>query len=294
MYLLTQKLPDVTFTKHRRKGNTATIWAAIEQEFTQKSMLLRANLCTAFLNMRASPGANLHTEFDRLRMRYEELVTLDITVSDAEYTSLIINFMPEDLSSFVAQVSMTMKLSQRIQTATLSPLLSDPAKELPVIDAETLMELALEEWDRRHSGKAKQKAMKEKEAGVAASVLSSEKPKGKGRRGPQRPVGQCWNCGGKGHRQDKCPSPKQNSDKGTSPADAKPDMSKSNPPKPKDGGANAASAATSTAATATVGFAAGAWSAFVTSAAKDEGHSSSEDSLFDREDDAYSDLYGTY
>ncbi|KZT63679.1 hypothetical protein DAEQUDRAFT_679965, partial [Daedalea quercina L-15889] len=44
MYLLTQKLPDITFTKHRRKGNTATIWAVIEQEFTQKSMLLRVNL----------------------------------------------------------------------------------------------------------------------------------------------------------------------------------------------------------------------------------------------------------
>ncbi|KZT68542.1 hypothetical protein DAEQUDRAFT_651581, partial [Daedalea quercina L-15889] len=44
MYLLTQKLPDVTFTKHRRKGTVATIWAAIIQEFSQKSMLLRANL----------------------------------------------------------------------------------------------------------------------------------------------------------------------------------------------------------------------------------------------------------
>ncbi|EED82459.1 predicted protein [Postia placenta Mad-698-R] len=44
LYLLVQKLPDVTFTKHRHKGNTAAIWAAIIQEFSQKSLLLRATL----------------------------------------------------------------------------------------------------------------------------------------------------------------------------------------------------------------------------------------------------------
>ncbi|KZT66430.1 hypothetical protein DAEQUDRAFT_658537, partial [Daedalea quercina L-15889] len=40
-YLLTQKLPDITFTKHRHKGTAAAIWAAIVQEFSQKSMILR-------------------------------------------------------------------------------------------------------------------------------------------------------------------------------------------------------------------------------------------------------------
>ncbi|KZT63778.1 hypothetical protein DAEQUDRAFT_641880, partial [Daedalea quercina L-15889] len=43
-YLLTQKLPNITFTKHRRKGTAAAIWNVITQEFAQKSMLLRANL----------------------------------------------------------------------------------------------------------------------------------------------------------------------------------------------------------------------------------------------------------
>ncbi|KZT63076.1 hypothetical protein DAEQUDRAFT_640073, partial [Daedalea quercina L-15889] len=93
-YLLTQKLPDITFTKHRRKGTAAAIWAAIVQEFSQKSMILRARYRTEFLNMRAMPGANLHSELDRLRVKYEELLNMDIAVAAAEYASLVINFLP--------------------------------------------------------------------------------------------------------------------------------------------------------------------------------------------------------
>ncbi|KZT02296.1 uncharacterized protein LAESUDRAFT_614166, partial [Laetiporus sulphureus 93-53] len=44
MYLLTQKLHDVTLTKHLRKGTVAEIWSAVMQEFTQKSLLLRATM----------------------------------------------------------------------------------------------------------------------------------------------------------------------------------------------------------------------------------------------------------
>ncbi|KAF9799679.1 hypothetical protein IEO21_10526 [Rhodonia placenta] len=68
-----EQAANITFTKHRRKGTVAAIWSAITQEFSQKSMLLCANLGTQFLNMHSTPGANLHTELDRLRMRYEEL-----------------------------------------------------------------------------------------------------------------------------------------------------------------------------------------------------------------------------
>lgn len=207
MYLLTQKLPDITFTKHRCKGTAAAIWAAITQEFTQKSILLRSNLRTQFLNLRYTSGANLHTEFDRIRVKYEELANMDIAVSEAEYASLVINFLPGELASFISQISATAKLARRFQTAPIASLLPEATEEAVMLDAETLMEIALEEWDRRHGGKLKSKP---KDTGVAASVMSTEKPRGKrGRKGPQKPVGVCWNCGGRGHRQDQCPSPKQ-------------------------------------------------------------------------------------
>lgn len=141
MYLLTQKLPDITFTKHARKETAAAIWAAIIQEFTQKSMVLHANLCMQFLTMRTMSGVNLHTELDRLHVKYEELLTNEIVVSDAKYASLVIKFLPDELSTFVSQVSATTKLARRFQ-ASLLP--DTPTKEVPALDAEALMEIALE------------------------------------------------------------------------------------------------------------------------------------------------------
>lgn len=291
MYLITQKLPDITFTKHARKGTAAAIWAAIIQEFTLKSLLLRANLCTQFLTMRATTGANLHTKLDHVRVKYEELLTNDITVSEAEYAALIINFLPDDMSTFVSQVSATAKLAHGFQTS--SPALADsdmPTEEAPAIKATTLMEIALEEWDRRTSGSQRAKA-KLKDVSVAASVISTEKPKLKGCRGPQKPVGVCWNCGGKGHRQDQCPSPQQDSDaKGKdSSATYKPNASKSIYTKPKNGNANT----TTTAAVASLDEIVGTWSAYI-SLPKEFVYSDSSDDklagLFD--DDAHSDITG--
>ncbi|KAI1784625.1 hypothetical protein LXA43DRAFT_1066601 [Ganoderma leucocontextum] len=256
IYLLSQKLPDVTFTKRHRKGMTAAIWSAIVKEFTEKSILLCANLCTSFLNLQYKSGADLHAEFDRICVAYEELLNADVDISDAKYASLIINFVPSELSTFISQLSATAKITARMQalsTAQSSTAASSTSSttvlsgEKPILDAEMLMDITLEEWERRQADKGKGKA---KDAGVAASVLSSEKlKKGKGKHGLQKPIGVCWTCGGKGHKQAACPSPN---------------------PDEKGKGSNAkleSSTPRMTAAAATAPLSlddiAGAWSAFV-------------------------------
>ncbi|KIL55045.1 hypothetical protein M378DRAFT_18300 [Amanita muscaria Koide BX008] len=65
MYLLTQKLPDSTFTKYMRKETVAEMWETISQEFTEKSMLMRSYLHSEFMAMRYEKGADLRAEFDR-------------------------------------------------------------------------------------------------------------------------------------------------------------------------------------------------------------------------------------
>ncbi|KAF9800276.1 hypothetical protein IEO21_10399 [Rhodonia placenta] len=255
-----------TWQEHRRKGTTTAIWNAISQEFIQKSMLLRMNLWMQLLNMRYMPSTNLHTELDHLWVKYEELMMMDILVSNAEYTSLIINFLPDDMSTFVSQISATVKLAHCFQNAsiTLAPPatanMNVPAEEPPILDAEALIKIVLEKWDHRQTGKVKTRP---KDAGIAASLLSSEKPRGKGRgHGPQKPVGMCWNCRGKGHHIDQCPSPKQDSAKPVQFANGKADQPKpsANTVKPKAGSANTA---TSTAASTTLDAITSAWSTYI-------------------------------
>ncbi|KAF9810047.1 hypothetical protein IEO21_07129 [Rhodonia placenta] len=289
-----EQAANVTFTKHRRKGTVAAIWSAITQEFLQKSMLLCANLRTQFLNMRSTPGANLHTELDRLRMRYEELLSLDLKISDAEYTSFIIYFLPEELGSFVLHISATARVARRLQNAAVTPPQMAVPDETPALDADSLIDLVLEEWDCQQSVRAcNRKGREAKDAGMATSVFLSEKLKAKGRRGPQKPVGVCWNCGGEGHRKDQCPSPQQDGSKGSAAADSKPNGSK-----PKVASTNmtqaTAAATNAMAATATLDALAGAWFVYALDDTEPACCSSdSEDSLLDLfEEDARSDCTG--
>ena len=119
------------------------------------------------------------------------------------------------------------------------------------LDAESLMETACEEWERRdtyrrnHPKTAGPSSAQSQTADVALVTVSSEKPgsrSGGGRRkfyrGPRRPVGVCWNCGGSGHKQDACTSAKKESGTaGQSQGDLKKPSSSN--PKPKGGSANA-------------------------------------------------------
>jgi hypothetical protein len=215
--------------------------------------------------MRYAPGANLHTELDCVRVEYETLLNTDVEISDNDYCTLIINFLPSHLASFVAQISANTKAIAMVQHANAAAASTAP---LPPIDpkllemsAEAMMLLALKEYDR----KADSKPTKPKDAGVAASMISSEKPgsktgggKGGKGKGPRKPIGVCWNCGGKGHKQDECLSPKpdkKSKDQKTPNAKGNSPGSK---PKPAAGPSNTANAA----ASATLDEVAGAWSVF--------------------------------
>ncbi|OJT11681.1 Retrovirus-related Pol polyprotein from transposon TNT 1-94, partial [Trametes pubescens] len=290
LYLLTLKIAAPTYAKHKRKGNVAKVWTAIVAEFTSKSLLARSNLRRDFLNMRYNSSQDLHSEIERLQLAYENLLTYDVTISDTEYASVIINFLPDSLSAFISQLSAQMKLHSRLMPTTADDASS---ADKPAIEPDFMIELVLEEWDRRHDEK---KGKKSKDTGVAASAVSSEKPKWKGRgKGPQRPVGVCWNCGGKGHREAACPSPKSDSSKGKGNA-------RGNDPKPAAGAANVVIASSARIeeiqATAHGPGYAGAWSASLSGSLAVSGDldNASDDDLDARSsagDSDYSDLTET-
>lgn len=95
--------------------------------------------------------------------------------------------------------------------------------------------------------------------------MSSKKPgsktggrKGGKGKGPCKPIGVCWNCSGKGHKQDKCPTPKPDEKL----KDQKSLSAKGNSTGPKPKPAASPSNAANTAASATLDEVAGAWSVF--------------------------------
>ena len=92
--------------------------------------------------MRYEKGADLRTEFSRIKMKYAALLNVGIKISEEDYSSLILNFVPGDIASHLVNVSAGMK-AHAIVSAT------DKEKEIELsLDAGTLMQFALEEWDR--------------------------------------------------------------------------------------------------------------------------------------------------
>ena len=225
MFLLTQKLEDSTFQKHAHHDTVAELWAALVLEFTNRSQMAQASMRSEFMGMRSKPGLDLHAEFDRLRSVHDDCIAAGVTISDSDYRATIINFAPSSLSTFISQISANAKVNAILLCTASKTSGSESTTATSVaLEPEDMIAIILEESDRR---KANTKCEKDSTPGVAAITQSSEKPGqrtgGKRRKGPRRPVGECWNCGDKGHKQDACPKPKK--------ADSR-DKGKANLPKP--------------------------------------------------------------
>jgi hypothetical protein len=199
LYLLTQKLPDCIFVAYMDRSSVAEMWAGTVLEFSRKSILMKANLRAEFTNMHYEKGADLRAEFSKVRMKYTALLNVSIKISDDDYSSLILNFIPGDIASHLANVSAGMKAHALV-------LAINKEKEIELsLDASTLMQFTLQEWDRQAPArKAKEKSKENANSGTALTTVSSEKPGAKtsgiDKRKHFGKRGECWNCGDKGHK----------------------------------------------------------------------------------------------
>jgi hypothetical protein len=273
MYLITQKIEDSTLRKHASHDTVAKLWAAIVAEFTQKSQMAQAHLRSELMAMRAKGGTSLHTEFDRLCSAHDDCLAAGVTISEDEYRSIIINFCPPSLGSFISQVSanakinsILMKVITSTSTSTLAPIpITSTSTLAPIsLDLELMISIILEEYDRRGKFIRKDaKEPKDSSPGVAATTHASEKPGstsggGKNKRGPRKPVGVCWTCGDPNHKKDQCPQ-KDNSN-------GKDDKGKGKPSKSPNNSNQGASGSktTNSANVALLDENVGTWTAIVT------------------------------
>jgi hypothetical protein len=153
LYLLMQKLPDCIFAAYVDRSSIAEMWAGIVLEFSRKSILMKANLWAEFTNMHYEKGADLRAKFSKVHMKYAALLNVGIKISNDDYSSLILNFVPGDIASHLANVSAGMKAH-----ALVSAINKEKEIELS-LDASTLMQFTLKEWDRQAPArKAKEKS----------------------------------------------------------------------------------------------------------------------------------------
>src|SRR5579871_3349592 len=194
---LARAVKDVTFHIIMGKTLVSEMWTEIKKEFESKSSLVQADLRRKFHEMRCTEKGDVRTHLDNLRAAHAELATVGVQIDDDEYASIILKSLPSVYSNHLASVSAAAHLAG----VTLAPA--------------TVMSLVLEEYYRRtgnNTQKGKDKESKEtalsaQAGGGKANGQKGKKPDAKGQK--KEFTGECFNCGGTGHRVRNCLSPKQ-------------------------------------------------------------------------------------
>jgi hypothetical protein len=187
-------------------------WDAIIVEYMSKGAYAQTDLHKKFMDMKCSDKGNVHEFLDSLRVKWEELAFVGVDIDEKDYRSTILASLPITLSNF-ASVQLA---AARMWAPTKS------------IDPDNFISLINEEFDwqkeqqTHHTGTGKSKDRDDDEA-MSVNPGPSKAKEGRGGHGrhgkcgggrpsqfPRKPKGECWNCGEKGHYQDKCPSPLKN------------------------------------------------------------------------------------
>ena len=91
-------------------------------------------------------GANLRTQFNVVHTKYESLLNAGIHISDNAYHLLVIDFVLDEVSSDLVQVSASKVLMMQNSSKTGIPGEMSRVADW-ALDMEVLMQLAAEEWD---------------------------------------------------------------------------------------------------------------------------------------------------
>jgi len=211
--LLTQKLHDTTLTKLLALKSVAEWWATVTKEFTVKSSHVVAAMQATFDKLKCADNGNVRTHLDKLRLKHEELIRVGVSIPADQYSTRIIGSLPEHYQKHLATVEASAQAAAQAAAAMTS---STTVTSTPFsVSPDLLISLATEEYDRIMALNGTRGRSKE-DTGVALSAVGKSASRsgqssscGRGGSLPSKPCGVCWNCGGVGHVQSKCPSPKQ-------------------------------------------------------------------------------------
>jgi hypothetical protein len=182
-----------------KKDTVAAMWSEIKEEYESKTELVQANLRTRFYMSHCGEREDLRTHLDKLQTMYEELATVRITVSDAEYRSVIMQSLPKSYANYLSALTS----SAHVSKVTLTPT--------------TILVYLKNEYDHQaiDHKRSHEKPSKTRDVALYSQPKKASGPKAKLDKAMSKGFsGTCYNCDGTGHRAHDCPSPRQEKPKG--------------------------------------------------------------------------------
>lgn len=99
-FMLAQRISDSLLGRISRYAHVADKWAAMEVEFTHKTMYQASAMRQDFLAHRCAKDGSVREFMDSLESEKERLAMSGIIITDVEYRTTIVNGLPSQIRNF--------------------------------------------------------------------------------------------------------------------------------------------------------------------------------------------------
>ena len=166
-------IPDSLFMKIQGQGSAFLIWAALTNDFQNKSRMVSVDLRRRLQLQRCAEKGDIRSHFAILRTMREDLSSMGQSPTDDDFYAIVIGSLPSGYDPFISALN----AASSVLGTFLTP--------------DDLMTTISDEYDRRNLGRTSKK-----EENVAFHAGESSR-KGKS-------ALKCFNCAKKGHKKADC------------------------------------------------------------------------------------------
>ena len=173
-------IPDSLYLKIEGKVTVKKAWDTLKADFEKRSWMIMIELHKRLQDTRCAENGNVRIHFDTIRTMREELASLGTSLSEQDFSAIILGSLPKSYDQLISAV-----------TATASVLKQE-------LNPGDLMQMIIDEYDRRST------RSRTKEKGADAAFLAGNNNRG-GRTAKKSDKDiECFNCHKKGHRKADC------------------------------------------------------------------------------------------
>src|ERR1700678_1431202 len=184
---LASVIPDSLFIEGRKMETALSMWDAVRNQREKKSQMVTVDMRRKLQSEKCREQGDVRAHLVKLQIMQEDLASMGGSISDKDFTSMILGSIPQSYNTYIAAITATSSILNQTLSST------------------NLIDVIRDEADRRTIKNPKPKKEGQDAAFVAGQ--SSEKGKRGGEGSKKAKKGKCYNCKKVGHFAKDCWSP---------------------------------------------------------------------------------------
>ena len=125
---LASLIPDSLFIEVRRKETVALMWDAVKDQREKKSCMVTVDMHQKLQSEKCNEHGDVHAHLVKLQTMQEDLASMGGSISDEDFTSIILGLIPQLYDMYIAAITaMSSLLNQTLSSMSLTDVIHDEA-----------------------------------------------------------------------------------------------------------------------------------------------------------------------